>query len=131
MEEVEKCIYVVDDEKIIAETLALILNKAGLKAKAFEDPLAALEAAKVAAPALLITDVMMPGMTGVDLAIEICNLYPNCKALLFSGKAATAALLEESRSQGHEFEFLTKPVHPTDLLAKLRPLFHRDPATIP
>ena len=130
MEEVEKSIYVVDDEKVISQTLATILNKAGLKTRAFEDPLAALEAAKVAPPALLITDVVMPGMTGVDLAIEIRKLNPSCKALLFSGQAATAALLEEARSQGYEFEFLAKPVHPTDLLAKLEPLLRRDSTTV-
>jgi hypothetical protein len=39
--------------------------------------------------------------------------------LLFSGKAATADLLEKARSQGYEFELLAKPVHPTDLIAKL------------
>jgi hypothetical protein len=45
---------------------------------------------------------------------------PNCKILLFSGQATTADLLEKARLEGHEFEILAKPVHPTDLLAKLR-----------
>jgi hypothetical protein len=45
---------------------------------------------------------------------------PSCKILLFSGQAATADLLEKARMEGHEFEILAKPVHPTDLLAKLR-----------
>ena len=47
-------------------------------------------------------------------------MLPNCKILLISGQAATADLLERARAQGHEFEILAKPVHPTDLLAKLR-----------
>jgi hypothetical protein len=47
-------------------------------------------------------------------------MLPKCKILLFSGQAATADLLDRARSQGHEFEILAKPVHPQDLLARLR-----------
>jgi CheY-like chemotaxis protein len=81
-------------------------------------------------PDLLIMDVVMPGMTGIEAAIIARHiiarhiiarhLLPNCKILLFSGQAATADLLETARSQGHEFDLLAKPVHPTDLLAELR-----------
>jgi CheY-like chemotaxis protein len=71
-------------------------------------------------PDLLITDVVMPGMTGIEAAIIARSRLPKCKILLFSGQAATADLLEAARSRGHEFEVLTKPVHPTDLLNKLR-----------
>ena len=71
-------------------------------------------------PNMLISDVIMTGMTGIEAAIQIREKLPACKILLFSGQAATADLLEKARSQGHEFEILAKPVHPTDLLAKLR-----------
>jgi len=54
------------------------------------------------------------------VAIETRKKLPKCKVLLFSGQAATADLLERARAQGHEFDILAKPVHPTDLLAKLR-----------
>jgi len=47
-------------------------------------------------------------------------MLPKCKILLFSGQAATAALLDDARRRGHEFEVLAKPVHPTDLLAKIK-----------
>ena len=65
-------------------------------------------------------DVIMPDMNGIEAAIHIRKFLPSCKVLLFSGQAATADLLESARSQGHEFEILAKPVHPQDLLAKLR-----------
>jgi DNA-binding response OmpR family regulator len=118
-----KIVYVVDDERVIAQTVAMILTKAGYTATAFEDPLMALAAAESCPPHLLITDVMMPGMSGVDLAIRFCKSFPECKVLLFSGKAATADLLENARNHGYEFELLLKPVHPADLLAKLGPYF--------
>jgi len=62
----------------------------------------------------------MPDMNGIDAAIQIRGFLPGCKILLFSGQAATADLLENARQRGHEFEILAKPVHPQDLLEKLK-----------
>jgi CheY-like chemotaxis protein len=113
-------VLVADDERVIADTLAIILNQSGFDAKAVYTGLAAVEAAKAAPPDLLISDVIMPDMNGIDAAIRIRTMLPKCKILLFSGQAATADLLESARKQGHEFEILAKPVHPQDLLAKLK-----------
>ena len=63
---------------------------------------------------------MMPGMTGVELAIHFRKAQPECKVLLSSGQAATADLLGRAREQGYDFDLLSKPVHPADLLARLR-----------
>jgi CheY-like chemotaxis protein len=111
---------VVDDEKVIATTLAVILSNAGFEAHALFSGQEAVDALETLQPDLLITDVVMPGMSGIEAAIITRRRLPKCKILLFSGQAATADLLETARSQGDEFELLTKPVHPTDLLAKLR-----------
>jgi DNA-binding NtrC family response regulator len=115
-----RVVFVVDDEPVIAQTLAIILNQAGFEAHAFDHPDKAVAARSQTAPDLLISDVMMPGMTGVELAIHFRKAQPECKVLLFSGQAATADLLEKAREQGYDFDLLSKPVHPTDLLAKLR-----------
>src|SRR5215469_15599515 len=112
-------VFVVDDQIVIAETLAMILRRSGFVAISFDDPASALAAVTTTPPDLLLSDVMMPGMTGVELAIQVRKLLPRCKVLLFSGTAATAQLLETARSQGYDFELLLKPVHPADLLAKL------------
>ena len=112
--------FVVDDEAVIAQTLAIILNQAGFQASAFDHPDKAIAACAELVPDLLISDVMMPGMTGLDLAIQFRQAQPECKILLFSGQAATADLLEKTREQGYDFDLLSKPVHPADLLAKLK-----------
>jgi CheY-like chemotaxis protein len=75
--------------------------------------------ANAAPPDLIITDVMMPGMTGIELAITISQTIPTCKILLFSGQAATVDLLEQARDAGYNFTTLTKPVHPTDMLRRI------------
>ncbi len=113
-------VLVADDEQVIANTLAIILNQAGFEARAVYSGENALESIEAFQPNMLISDVIMTGMTGIEAAIQIRAKLPQCKILLFSGQAATADLLEKARSQGHEFEILAKPVHPTDLLAKLR-----------
>jgi CheY-like chemotaxis protein len=113
-------VLVVDDERVIADTLATILNQAGYDASAIYSGAAAVERAKSDKPNLVITDVMMPDMNGIDAAIQIRFALPSCKILLFSGQASTADLLEKARQQGHEFEILAKPIHPQDLLAKLK-----------
>ena len=113
-------VLVADDEQVIANTLAIILNQAGFEARAVYSGEKAIESLDTFAPDMLISDVIMTGMTGIEAAIQTRAKLPKCKILLFSGQAATADLLERARSQGHEFEILAKPVHPTDLLAKLR-----------
>ncbi len=113
-------VLVADDEQVIANTLAIILNQAGFEAKAVYSGESALETIDEFQPNMLISDVIMTGMTGIEAAIKVRTKLPNCKILLFSGQAATADLLEKARAHGHEFEILAKPVHPTDLLAKLR-----------
>lgn len=113
-------VLVVDDEQVIADTLAKILDINGYDASAVYSGLSAVESARALQPDLIISDVIMQDMDGIEAAIKIRAFLPSCKILLFSGQAATADLLENARAQGHEFEILGKPVHPSDLLAKLR-----------
>ena len=121
-------ISVVDDEQMIAQTLALILQKSGYLATAFFDPLQALDAASREAPDLLISDVVMPQLSGVDLAIRLKALCPTCQVVLFSGQAQAADLLGNARLQGHHFDLLSKPIHPTELLRHLELTVAKRPA---
>lgn len=118
--QVKPKVLVVDDERVIADTLAIILNQHGFDASAVYTGTGAVERARAVKPDLVISDVIMPDMNGIEAAIHIRKFLPSCKILLFSGQAATADLLESARAQGHEFEILAKPVHPQDLLAKLK-----------
>jgi CheY-like chemotaxis protein len=120
METKKPKVLVVDDERVIADTLAIILNQHGFDALAVYTGTGAVEEARNLQPDLIISDVIMPDMDGIEAAIRIRGFLPKCKILLFSGQAATADLLESARARGHEFEILAKPVHPQDLLAKLR-----------
>ena len=113
-------VLVADDERVIADTLAMILNQSGFQAQAVYSGEKALELAESFKPDMLISDVIMADLNGIDAAIRIRSLLPEIKILLFSGQAATADLLEKARTEGYEFEILAKPVHPQDLLTRLR-----------
>ncbi len=107
-------VLVVDDEKTIADTLVVILNRAGFNASAVYSGSEAVEVAKSVKPDLIISDVAMPDMNGIEAMILVRSFLPTCKVLLFSGHAATVDLLENARARGHNFDILAKPVHPLD-----------------
>jgi CheY-like chemotaxis protein len=112
-------IFVVDSKPMIRETLVAILSNKGYEAIPFADGAMALSAAAEESPDLLITDVMMPDMNGVDLAIHFKDLYPECKVLLFSASTAAPDLLASARLRGYDFELLAKPLQPVQLLEKI------------
>jgi CheY-like chemotaxis protein len=112
-------VLIVDDEKVIADTLSIILTHAGFITMTAYDGATALRIANEITPALLISDVVMPGISGVELAIMLKQSIPDIKILLFSGQASTVDLLEKARQSGYHFTALTKPVHPTDMLKRI------------
>jgi len=125
-------VFVVDDEDVIASTLAMILRfQGGFHARSFNSPTEALDAARSDPPDLLISDVVMPALSGIELAVKIRALCPECKVLLFSGQASTANMLESARLNGYNFELLSKPIHPGDLLARIQHLTESSPPLSP
>ena len=69
-------VLILDDEQIIANTLALILNRNGFEARAVYNGQDAIDTAAQLSPDVLISDVVMEGMTGIDAAIRISNWFP-------------------------------------------------------
>lgn len=113
-------ILVVDDEALIADTIVQILNRNGFIAEAVYSGKEAIERAHRYCPELVLSDVLMPSVDGVEAAIEIRRLCPDTRIVLFSGQAATVEILARARERGHTFELLPKPIHPTQLIKHLR-----------
>ncbi len=113
-------ILVVDDEAVIANTIVQILNRNGFIAEAAYSGSEAIELAKRYCPELVLSDVMMPHVDGVEAAIAIREHCPDTRIVLFSGQAATVEILARARQRGHDFELLPKPIHPTQLIKHLR-----------
>jgi len=110
-------VCVVDDEAMITKSLSLILGREGFDVVSFTNPLEAIEHMQTNPPDLLISDIMMPQLSGVDLAIETAKSLPDCRILLFT--ASTEDLLSRARADGYDFRLLRKPVHPQDLLREI------------
>lgn len=113
-------VLIVDDEHLIADTLAEILSDKGYEATAVYNPRHAIEQISELCPDIVITDVLMPGMNGIELAKLIRTTCPETRILLVSGQAATAELVERAQREGYSFEMLAKPVGPEKLLQRLR-----------
>jgi CheY-like chemotaxis protein len=113
-------ILVVDDEALIADTIVQILNQNGFIAEAAYNGREAIEAARRIKPELILSDVLMPFVDGVEAAIAIREFCPDTRVVLFSGQSATTEILARARASGHDFELLPKPIHPIQLIKHLR-----------
>ena len=110
----------VDDEPMIANTLEEILRKFGFEADAAYSGSEAVIRAQSQTYDVLLTDVMMPGLNGIQAATEIRKTHPDCKVILVSGNANTAELLKEAEQSGMHFEVIAKPVHPMVIIERLQ-----------
>ncbi len=112
-------ILIVDDERNIADTLAMVFKIKGHEAMAVYSAESAVETIETFEPDVVLTDVIMGKMTGVDLAIYLSRARPECKVILFSGQTATVDVLAEANRKGHDFRLLAKPIHPERLLEEI------------
>jgi DNA-binding response OmpR family regulator len=110
----------VDDERVIADTTTEILKRSGFDAVCAYDGASALELAIRTNPDFVLTDVVMPSMNGVQLAIAIRKALPATEILLLSGQAGISEIVERGRKEGYSFELIAKPVHPERLLERLK-----------
>jgi CheY-like chemotaxis protein len=112
-------VLVVDDEKLVADSLSEILRCFNYDASAFYNGETAIEAARQKCPDFVLSDVVMPTLNGVETVLKIREICPNARVILLSGNAATTDLLRQARVQGHDFELLPKPIHPDEILKRL------------
>jgi signal transduction histidine kinase len=118
-------ILVVEDEPTVLNVIRRSLETCGYRVLAFEAPAKALALLQSSAPPidLLVTDMMMPGMTGRELVEAAILKYPGLRVLLLSGHAADVVSGVELAEEG--FEFLQKPFPPSELALRVRELLDR------
>ncbi|TAN24591.1 MAG: response regulator [Acidobacteria bacterium] len=118
----KETVLLAEDEEIVRRLVVELLLRAGFQVLAAANGELALETARTyAGPIhLLISDVAMPAMTGLELARRIGNLYPQIKILLVSGYSDPAAIDDLKQQAG--FAYLRKPFTPQMLLEQARAL---------
>jgi CheY-like chemotaxis protein len=112
-------VLIVDDEEIIANSLVNILIDKGFAATAAYNGDQALELATSVEPDVLLSDVVMPGISGVELASRLIGLLPSCRVVLYSSNAVVTNLLKAPGATNYPFKLLAKPIHPDELIAHL------------
>jgi len=115
----EKKILIVEDETVVADTLGQILCASGYSIRVAYSAEDALSLISAWPPDVAILDVMLPKMNGIELALVLKENLPDCHALLFSGQPSVEGLMQKAKNEGHQFEILAKPVHPTVMLAAI------------
>lgn len=113
----EPRVLVIDDDRVVADSLAMILSTRGYEVRTAYGGNEGVRVADEFGPHVVISDVMMPGVNGVDTAVRIHQHLPKCKILLLSGEFEAARELMQSKFAS--FELLSKPVSPQFLLFKL------------
>lgn len=109
-------VLVVDDEKGIADSLTVILTFGGFECAAAYNGEDAMRLVASFKPDLVISDVIMPGLSGVDLASELRMAQPSIPIILLSGNAATEELLTNADERIGSALVLPKPYSPRELV---------------
>jgi two-component system cell cycle sensor histidine kinase/response regulator CckA len=112
-------IFVVDDETMLLDLAAMILQPLGYKVRTFSDPKQALAEYPAAKPAVVVTDYAMDGMNGLDLVHECKRINPRQKIILLSGTVDESIF---ANAQSKPDLFLAKPYLIPDFVASVRAL---------
>ena len=110
-------VLVVDDEPSVANSLGAVLLFEGHQVLTAYSAEEALSFAGELRPDVLIADVVMTGMNGIELATKIYSISPACRVLLISGELMTGSILEKYPQVGTKFVILPKPANPREVLA--------------
>lgn len=110
-------VLIVDDDRLVADTLALVFVKSGFQAIAAYSADQALESARTLAPDLLLCDVTMPGRDGLALVCDITRELPSCRIIILTGFYSNLQEVREQSSKlARPLGILTKPCQPSELL---------------
>lgn len=123
-------VLVADDDFVIASTLSQILRLSGYDAESVGSGEEAIDAARRRPPDVLISDIVMGGINGIQTAIRILEIQPECLVILVSGQANTNHLLN-CHPLPHAFEILSKPVRPEAMLDRIAAIKFRHVAPQP
>ncbi|THB76860.1 MAG: sigma-54-dependent Fis family transcriptional regulator [Desulfobulbaceae bacterium] len=111
-------ILVIDDEHGLCTMLEAILGDLGYQIEAFTDPVKAVKSFEPDRYSMVITDIKMPGMNGIEVLQKIKGLDPEIPVLVITGYATVELSIQALRSGA--FDILTKPFEPEEMLNRVR-----------
>ena len=116
-------ILLAEDDDSMREYLARALERTGYQVTAVESGIVALEHLKKQGFDLLLTDIVMPELDGIELAQRASTLYPGMRVMFITGFAAVTL---QNGSMPPEAKVLSKPFHLKDLVAEVERMFQSE-----
>lgn len=112
-------VLIADDDHIVLETVAVSLETAGFSVMAVDSGDKAIRVVRRWRPDILLSDVLMPGLNGIETARRISAEIPGCRVFLITALSWPSP--DVLCYSGHElgFEVLRKPLHPGYLIDRL------------
>lgn len=120
MAEPYRVIVVEDDNDVAEYTKTILENKLGCTVLTFADPAKVLGSVVDFAPDVIITDIEMPGMSGLELIEQLRGVQPGIPVIVMTAHASIDYAVSALRNQANEF--LTKPVASADLVSHVQRL---------
>lgn len=114
MKEPEPIVFIIDDDRMVREGLQSLIKSVGLRVEAFASAADFLAAKRPDAPACLVLDVRMPGLSGLDLQVKLTDANIQIPIIFITGHGDIPMSVRAMKEGAHEF--LTKPVRGQDLL---------------
>ncbi len=115
-------ILIVDDERLIVDSLTYSLRQEGFDVESVEDGISALEAVKKSSPEIIVLDVMLPGMNGIEVCRQL-RTFSSVPVIMLTARSD-----EIDRILGLEIgadDYLVKPFSFRELLARIHALLRR------
>ncbi len=110
-------IYVIDDEKLAREGIALVLNKE-YRVKTFASAEAAIDAVKSEPPDLVLLDIGLPGISGIEALVQIKQLYPEMIVIMITAYEDVMTVVSAMKSGA--YDYVTKPLQMDALMVNVR-----------
>ncbi|MGA2046444.1 MAG: response regulator transcription factor [Terracidiphilus sp.] len=114
MKELEPVVFVIDDEALIRDGIQSLIRSIGLRAETFASARDFMAAKRPDAPACLVLDVRMPGLSGLDLQRQLSDAHFHIPIIFITGHGDIPMTVRAMKDGA--MEFLTKPVRGQDLL---------------
>lgn len=111
-------VLVIDDDRMVADTLAEILRLHGFSPIALYSGEEAISFVERFQPDIVLSDIRMHRVDGIEAAQTIRQLHPECRVILFTASTVNTKMKAAIKRCG--FEFLQRPLHPQSVLSVLR-----------
>lgn len=120
----QKKILIVEDDELMIKILQFVLKKEGYQITIAKDGLNAIERIPVIEPDMVLTDVMLPYKSGLEVINFIKDKYPAIPVIVLSSLGEEERTVVEAFKLGAD-DFVAKPFNPNELILRVKRLFNK------